>query len=263
MKPFWVVCAGIVGFGVPISFVALAPSAEVTANGVVKGSRNERTKIFRGRSHTAWRVGTEDLPFEKIPPGAQRERALRQLASRWTTKDPVAAVRWAESLKLESEREMALNQIAVAWGKKNPALAIELAQRFQLSQGIVDTISGRWGQIDLDAAMAWALDLPSKPAQENALLQIVSAHAEINPPAAALMVGQHLLPGPEQREAAMTVLYHWLRFDEVAAVNWSETFAEKELRSRAEAEIRGFRLYRASKTNGLQEPDRSVIQPPK
>ncbi|GAA5126448.1 hypothetical protein GCM10023212_29900 [Luteolibacter yonseiensis] len=186
------------------------------------------------------------MAFEKIPAGAKRESALRQLANRRATDDPQKAVRWAESLVSEPEREVALNLIAVAWGKKNPLLAIGLAERHHLSQGIVDAISGQWGKTDVQAAMEWALRLPAQTEQENALLQILSARAEIDPATAARLVTEQLPPGQAQDEAIMTVLHHWLRSDESAAVAWVENFPDGELKTRAESEITGFLSYRAA-----------------
>ncbi|MDB6080375.1 MAG: hypothetical protein JWO82_4122, partial [Akkermansiaceae bacterium] len=112
-----------------------------------------------------------------------------------------------------------------------------------LSQAIVDMITEQWGKSDLPAATAWVAGLPSSEARENALLQIFTAHAEIDPAATAVLVTQQLPPGAAQEEAAMTVLYHWLRVDEAAAADWVKDFPKGEFRIRAEAEIQGFRSY--------------------
>lgn len=53
----------------------------------------------------------------------------------------------------------------------------------------------------------------------------------------------------------MTVLYHWLRFDEVAAA-WTVNFPEGGLRVRAEAEVRGFRTFRAAASASQQEENK-------
>jgi hypothetical protein len=185
-----------------------------------------------------------------MPAGEKRENILRLLAGRKAVDDPAAAERWAESIKLESEREVALNHIAVAWGKTTPPKAIEMAQRHRLSPGIMETIYEQWGRTDPQAAVKWALGFSSGEEQERALSQVLSAHAENNPAGAALLVSERLPPGPVQDEAVMTVLYHWLRSDEEAAVAWTEAFPDGKLRLRAESEIRGFRTYRAAASLG-------------
>lgn len=256
MKPFWLGCAGLAVLVIPISAIIFAPSAGMTGRGTEQAATKNGLQTLRGHRRAVSRDGTADQSFEKIPAGGEREATLRRLAGRRATDDPAAAEHWAGALKLESEREVALNHIAVEWGKTNPIMAIELAHRHNLSQGIVDTISGRWGKTDPQAAMKWALGLSSETEQENTLLQIFAAHAEIDPAAAALLVTEKLPPGPGQDEAVMTVLYHWLRVDEAAAVAWVANFPDGELRVRSEAEIRGFRAHRAAISDNRQAQDR-------
>jgi hypothetical protein len=253
MKPFWLGCTGFAGLAILTSTIIHVQSAGVTDESAKQPSPNDGLRSTRGSRRAAARDGTADLMFEKIPAGEKREIALRRLAGRRAADDPAAAEHWAETIKLESEREMALNHIAVASGKTNPLMAIELAERHHLSPGIVETITEQWGRTEPEAAMRWAFGLPNKAAQENALLQIFTAYAEVNPAAAALLVTERLPPGSGQDEAAMTVLYNWLRFDEGAAVAWMENFPEGGLRVRAEAEVRGFRSYRAAASASRQE----------
>lgn len=253
MKPLWRVCAGSAGLVVLISAVIHVQSSSVVGGDKEQTSAKEVQRSSRGHNRAEPRDGAADLKFEKMPAGEKREITLRRLVARRAADDPATAERWAESIKLDSEREVALNHLAVAWGKTNPIMALGLAERHHLSQGIVETISQQWGKTDPQAAMRWALGLPSKQEQENALSQIFSAHAEIDPADAARLVSERLPPGPGQDEAVMTVLYHWLRVDEAAAVSWAENFADGELKVRAETEIRGFRSYRAAASTDQQQ----------
>ena len=238
MKTVWLGYAALLG-SLIIVFVAILDSPKDEA---IESNTESAVGIHAWRP----RKRTPGFTSKKMPLDKDGEIAPRKLSERWISEYPVTAERWALSLKAESERGMVLNQIAISLGESDPEMALELAQRHALAVGIVDAIVGRWGRSDLKAAMDYAMGLPSKDARENALIQIYSAHAEIDPSAMAVLVNRYFPPGPAQTQVTMTILYHWLRLDETGAVAWAADFPTGELRVRAERDIERYRFYHSS-----------------
>lgn len=237
MKALYIMVFLLVGLAV--ASIALKPGSREAP--VEETSSRMSPGMGPRERHRVARQGTIDrLDFQNVPEGAERENLLRKISAEWANEDPASAENWAGGLALESERKAALSHIALAWGKKSPAKAIELARRHDLPQATVDAITGRWGQDDHDAAMEWAQKLSSEPVKQGALAEIITAYAETDPARAAQLVETRLQPGSAQDEAIMTVLHHWLRADETAAVEWVGRFQGEEFRNRADAEIEGF-----------------------
>lgn len=180
------------------------------------------------------------VAIEKLPRDAEREKAVRELAQEWTAKAPGAAENWAASLADAAERETALTHVSLTAANSDPATAMEMAQWYHLPPGTVQNLAQIWGKKDFSAALGWASDLSPGPAKEVALSRIFLTRAESDPAGAATLVSERLAPGPMQEEAAISVLYYWLRRDTIAASAWVAQFPPGKMRTRAENEVRGF-----------------------
>lgn len=179
------------------------------------------------------------------PPTAERESAIRDLAHEWAAEDPVAAERWAAAFEDPDDWERAMTHVCQEVAGRNSREAIEIVQWYELNPGMIESIVGQWAISDFGVAADWVRELPAGILRDNALARLALVRAETSPVEAASMVSASLAAGPAQEEAAISVLYQWLRQDPEAARQWVDLFPEGSLKERARAEIEGMAAYRA------------------
>lgn len=230
-------------------------------------ARNELSAV-PAREDTPLRAGTADRPFTEsqrdasrpaatdgfeersaeiaaTPRTTERENAIRELAHEWAAKDLVAAERWAAAFDDPEDWERAMTHVCLEVAGRDPREAIEIAQWHKLNPGTVESIIEQWAKSDFEAAADWVGALPAGKSQDNALARLALVRAETSPAEAAAMISTSLAAGTAQEEAAIAVLYQWLRQDPEAARQWVDLFSEGELKERARKEIQGMAAHRA------------------
>lgn len=220
---------------------AVDPSTEGEARDVSSGRVESRVDRPPGDSDEFVKRAQEVLT---MPPDAEREKGLRELAQDWAMEDPTAAEQWAASLELTAERERALTHVCLKVAEMNPRDAASIAQWHRLHEGVLEAVASRWADADFDAAAAWASGFSNEELRERVLSRLAMARAGTAPHEAAVIVSESLAPGEVQEEAAMAVLHQWLLKDADAARQWVEVFPEGPLKERAMAEISGMMSYR-------------------
>src|SRR5262249_41079232 len=122
---------------------------------------------------------------------------------RWGSRDPKAAMQWAESL---SGREHALATPCVtgAWAEQDPSAAgafvARLPQDETQNQAALSVISN-WANRDPEQAAAWVLQFPQGPTREQGLREVVSGWTRMDSETARMWVQQ--LPAGDTRDAAL------------------------------------------------------------
>jgi hypothetical protein len=189
------------------------------------------------------RLEERSAEIAATPRTTERENAIRELAHEWAAEDLVAAERWAATFDDPDDWERAMTHVCLEVAVRNPREAIEIAQWHKLNQGTVESIVEQWANTDFEKAADWVSELPGGKLRENTLSRIALVVAKTSPAEAAEIVSTSLAAGPVQDEAAIGVLYQWLRQDPEAARQWVDMFPEGKLKARARAEILGMAAH--------------------
>ncbi|WP_353566862.1 hypothetical protein [Haloferula sargassicola] len=172
-----------------------------------------------------------------VPPGTERENALRELAQQWTGAEPEDAERWAAGLQDPAERQSALEHVCLKLSDRDSREAVAVAGRHELGGALTEALAARWAAADFPAAAAWVQTLPQDETREGLLARVAISQAAVDPAEAATLIAEDLQPGGVQEEAAMAVLHQWLGQDAPAARAWVDQFPESEFKTRAEEEV--------------------------
>ncbi len=194
----------------------------------------------------ASRFEKQSIEIAAMPRATERENAIRELAHEWAAEDRVAAEQWAAAFDDPEDWERAMTHVCLEVAVRNPREAIEIAQGHELNPGTVESIAGQWAKSDFNAAADWVRESPAGELRDNALARLALVRAETSPVEAASMVSTSLAAGPAQEEAAIAVLYQWLRQDPEAASQWVDVFPDGKLKERARGEIQGMAAHRAA-----------------
>ncbi len=112
---------------------------------------------------------------ENMPKGSDRSFILRYVLDRWAGKDVQKAYEWAQSLPPEQGRDTALQAVFDHWASLDPEAAAKAIARLKdfnscnLAKGV---IAWHWARKNIDAATAWAWNLPKDSGYVYALYNI-------------------------------------------------------------------------------------------
>lgn len=176
------------------------------------------------------------------PDTAELLRELRAKAA----KDPEKVL--AEVMKLPpgDQRDEALKAVCYGVAQDDPAAALSIAQKTHLDQqpgAVMDNIVQQWGDKDLASAYAWVNQQPAGSERDGMMTRIAYLYSKSDPSDAANLIMQQMSPGEKQTEAAMMVLHQWGLRDMSGAAAWVATFPDGPLRERALKELEGIQKY--------------------
>jgi hypothetical protein len=177
--------------------------------------------------------------LEDINATTNQEEVLAELRN-WARKDPDAVLSWAMQQPDNPERREALTDACFQIAQTDPARAVLLAAQFHLSEGgVTENLAQQWAAKDLTAAYNWSLAQPAGDQRDALLTRVALVWSQSDPAGAARLVVQEIPAGPEQDEAAMTVLHQWAIRDFTGASAWVQLFSNSALRDRALNELSG------------------------
>lgn len=178
--------------------------------------------------------------LEIAEPGV-REQVTRELCQAWATRDPEQAARWALQIPDSFEQSRALDFVFSKIAETQPSKALELIRNNlgQAQPGLIGNLVQQRAAADIRAAYDWANALPPGEVRQESLRRVAVTWAKTDPGASAKFVAEQLAPGPEQTEAAVSVIHQWALRDLGSASAWANQFPEGPLRDRMFAEIAG------------------------
>ena len=173
-------------------------------------------------------------PVNTLDPDKNRE---------WARAFPAAAVAWLGTAPAGGQGVAVAEILCPELMAVSPMAAVTLAES-RLGDGtddaaknLLDNMAHQWAEKDMQAASDWALGKPEGAQRDRLLQRVAFVKARTDPQEAARLVFEKMSPGPDQNEAAVSVLCQWARRDAGAALAWAESFPPGELRERALEEV--------------------------
>lgn len=167
----------------------------------------------------------------ELPPGEERERLMGNIAESWGTKDPQAALKWADSLEGEEKTE-ATKKALNGWANKDPkAAAAHLATLPATERDkYTGSIAGRWANRNPAEAAAWVTTQPEGDGRKEAVGSVMGTWSETEPEkASAWLLTQPT--GPSKDQGIVTLANSQLKTDPEAALTWAATISDPTTRS--------------------------------
>ncbi|MEO7934292.1 MAG: hypothetical protein ABIT76_14150 [Chthoniobacterales bacterium] len=178
------------------------------------------------------------------PEAAYREKLLRSVLQAWAIRDSNASLSWSEHLIDPVDRQNAASWICMKLAERSPPQAIQTAIHYHLDRstnGLLENMTAQWAERDPSKAYNWARQQAPGDLRDALMERVMFVWSQTNPAAAAGIVVSEMEPGPEQNEAAMSVLHQWALKDFNGAASWVQAFPEGALRDRAMAELEGIK----------------------
>lgn len=173
---------------------------------------------------------------DRLPEGAAQAEARRQVAIAWVPADPGAALTWARSLSDSDQRDGVLVAAAYQLAAEQPLQALLVALETAPGpdqEGLLGHTLMQWVSQDSATAIEWAEAIPPGPQRDRVLEPLVTALADRQPEAAAVLVATAFSPGAPQERAAVGVLQRWVQTDPLGAHSWVQQFPEGPTRNAA------------------------------
>ena len=173
---------------------------------------------------------------------------VNQIASNWSSQDPVKALEWANQLENFDQKKQALKQIYATLTDGDPAASVgRLAEITdpKLRAEITASVVGRWAKLEPTAALAWSRSLP--PDERNAALrQIAGSQIDDNPALARQVFDQMIRQfspaewnQSETRETAGRMASELAETDPQAAAKFAEALPAGAAQEKAYANVIG------------------------
>jgi hypothetical protein len=201
----------------------------------------------------------EQLLAALLPSGEEHDKALKDLAARWSRRDSHGALEWAQQQTDAHVREMIVPDLAEqlpnsenldpqdtqaalqlaqsltgnaqqratgdvlnAWTTNDPVAAAAWATQYPDNADYLSAVAISWMVKDADAATEWVTSLPSGPARDQVLSLPVESVFAIAPEIAVRWIAE--MSDPQKRESAYKVFAAgWLESDVKAARAWIAT----------------------------------------
>ncbi|HWF18209.1 MAG TPA: hypothetical protein VG754_03035 [Verrucomicrobiae bacterium] len=173
---------------------------------------------------------------------AIRDEALSRVARAWAARDPEGALSWVSQFPISEQRTRMLNDCFFEIALADPAQAVAAAQRLGLGEdqpAVLANLAQQWAANDLSGSLSWAENQPSGALRDQLLARIAFVQSQSNPADAARLVVEQIPPGPEQVEAAISVVHQWGQADMASARSWVRSFPAGPIQDRAYAELEG------------------------
>jgi hypothetical protein len=181
---------------------------------------------------------------------AMRDEALSCVARAWAAQDPEGALSWVSQLPLSEQRTRMLNRCFFEIALTNPAQAVAAAQRFSPEEDltyVLENLAQQWAANDLARSLSWAQSQPSGALRDRLLARIAFVQSQSNPADAARLVAEQIPAGPDQVEAAISVVHQWGQRDMASAMSWVRSFPAGPVQDRANAELAGIEWLNTKK----------------
>ncbi len=147
--------------------------------------------------------------------------AFYSVAQSWATRDPVAALAWAQQQRQTMMGLSPVNGAVLGWWKKDPAgaEAFALAQiGTPLGKQLITNLVNQMGNDDHAKAAAWVKELPDAELRNQSYQMLASQLAFTDPKAAA--VWAMTLPPESIDDAVGSAVSFWAQSDPTAAAGW-------------------------------------------
>jgi len=169
------------------------------------------------------------------------DRLMRLVLSYWAVQDFHSALSWAAKLN-DEERARAISEVCTKLAERSPAAAVQalVSGHFEHEpSGLLQNLTAQWMERAPSAAFQWLKQQPPGGEHDGLMARAAFVWSKTNPEEAADMVLNHMSPGPEQDEAAISVLHQWALDDLDGAEKWAQDFPEGSLHARAMHELEG------------------------
>jgi len=176
-----------------------------------------------------------------------RDQSTRRLLETWTQQAPTEAIAWATAFTDAEKRQAALEIVCLDLAQSDPRRAVDTAIDTRVcdtAPGLLSNLTAQWATRDLAAAHDWVRQQEAGDWRDELTARVAFAGAQSDPATAAQMVVTEMASGPQQEEAAISVLHQWALNDLEAAAAWANSFPAGSLQKRALAEIEGIRKSR-------------------
>jgi hypothetical protein len=190
-------------------------------------------------------ISSAPVVAEEIAVEKDKYELLRELSA-WAAKDPEAALAEAMKLPEGEERTEALTAVCFGLAQADPAEAVNLAGELHLDQtpgAIMEDLVQQWAAADLTSSLTWAANQPAGAARDQYTTRVAFILSQTAPSDAAALVMKQIPSGPAQDEAIMTVLHQWANQNIVAAATWANQLPGTALQERVVSELNGILDY--------------------
>jgi len=172
----------------------------------------------------------------KLPSGAGRRLALKQVAIAWANQDLGAATQWVEGMAAGAERDGVTLDVGYEAARRAPKAALALAGELEPSRERNDLLVhalSQWAAADAGEAVAWAERVSDAELRQELVATVAVAVAEENGAAAAELVARSLEAGEEQDRAAVSIVQRWAYEAPEGAAAWVAQFPDTAARTAA------------------------------
>lgn len=168
---------------------------------------------------------------QELPPGEERERLMGNIAENWGTKDPKAALAWANGLEGEEKTE-ATKKALNGWANKDPKAAADHLGTLPAGERdkYTGSIAGRWANRNPAEAAAWVTTQPEGDGRKEAVGSVMGTWSESDPEKASTwLVDQPA--GPSKDTGIVSLANSQVKSDPEAALTWAATINDPTTRS--------------------------------
>jgi hypothetical protein len=187
-----------------------------------------------------------------LPPSADRNNALINVAAAWAAQDPAGALAWANGLPAGSEKTNAVNAAIKAMALQDPTTAAAAALQLPGSSNrneLLGDVATNWAQTDPAGALAWADKNLTGDAFLSAATGVLNQMGQTDPRAAAAALAQ--IPDLNViAQAVPDLATNWAQQDAPAAMQWAQSLPADNVAVRNSAFTNVLKIWSASDPAG-------------
>lgn len=177
-----------------------------------------------------------------------KEELAREAVER-ASRDPEAAVAWAQSLPEPGDRETAVLAVASEMVRDHPRHALELGLELAATEPrdeLLERATREWAGQDPHAAVEWAKTLPEGTLRQRLIGGAVLEWSQTEPREAAALAIDTMEAGRPLENLIVGIVQRWVQTepDEVSA--WVADFPDGPLKDAAEANLAAIKAARAA-----------------
>jgi hypothetical protein len=181
---------------------------------------------------------------ESLPDGAERLRALNDVAVVWSNLDLANATKWVDTWSNPEERTAGIITLGYEAARTESVTALNLAVDLPPStdrDALIDHAVAQWAVNQPEQAVGWARQISDLALRDGALARIAVEWATKDPAAAATVAVTELPAGNLQNDTVVGIVQRWTQLDPDAAGRWVNEFPEGRIKETALKNISALR----------------------
>lgn len=204
-----------------VIFAALARQDPVKAYLTFRKLNNANSHLLVIPIFTEWAVLDLPAATKALSHETQSNGAIEGIVIGLMRRSPAAAITWASHLPIKSQRDRALQDVALRWSDDPAAAAawLEKGPNFDGKNSAFGDVAVNWVNRDTMEALHHAMTL-DKGKEKDVLLYWGLAQLTYDDAEAAVRFARSLSGDEMKKHALATVLAYWSEYDPKAAANY-------------------------------------------